>query len=146
MELAAPVGEVDEGAKCADWMVEETTALIKYLHVHCSEHADAGNFCQVTYVNAAEHIRPLHQTGKIKDYKNVSIKWGSIKQIYNAIMTYCRGSGEHWDNENSANICGAADAEKWGKFVAIKRNTIMRPFRNKGWEYLHFMEDIFPQG
>ncbi|KIO11766.1 hypothetical protein M404DRAFT_118172, partial [Pisolithus tinctorius Marx 270] len=130
----------------ADWMVEETTALIKYLHVHCSECADTGNFHQVTYVNAAEHICPLHQTGKIKDYKNVLIKWGSIKQIYNAIMTYCRGSGEHWDNENGANICGAADAEKWGKFVAIKRNTIMRPFCNKGWEYLHFMEDIFPQG
>ncbi|KIN97526.1 hypothetical protein M404DRAFT_970521, partial [Pisolithus tinctorius Marx 270] len=62
MELAAPVGEVDEGAKRADWTAEETTALIKYLHVHRSECADAGNFRQVTYVNAAEHIRPLHRT------------------------------------------------------------------------------------
>ncbi|KIO03203.1 hypothetical protein M404DRAFT_92156, partial [Pisolithus tinctorius Marx 270] len=121
----------------ADWMTEETTALIKYLHVHCSEHADTGNFCQVTYVNAAEHIHPLHWTGKIKDYRN-------IKQIYNTIMTYCRGSAEHWDNENGANICGAADMEKWGKY--IQRNTIMKPFHNNGWEYLQFMEDIFPQG
>ncbi|KIO00564.1 hypothetical protein M404DRAFT_29490 [Pisolithus tinctorius Marx 270] len=89
-----------------------------------------------------DHIR----SGKIKDSKNVSIKWGSLKHMYNAIMTYCSGSGEHWDNENGANICGVADAEKWAKFVGVKRNMAMKPFCNKGWQYLPMMEDIFPQG
>ncbi|KIN96161.1 hypothetical protein M404DRAFT_33478 [Pisolithus tinctorius Marx 270] len=61
-------------------------------------------------------------------------------------MTYHSGSGKHWDNENGANICGVADAEKWAKFVSVKRNAAMKPFCNKGWQYLPMMEDIFPQG
>ncbi|KIN98651.1 hypothetical protein M404DRAFT_98493, partial [Pisolithus tinctorius Marx 270] len=63
-----------------------------------------------------------------------------LKHTYNAIMTYHSGSGKHWDNENGANICGAADAEKWAKFISVKL------FRNKGWQYLLMMGDIFPQG
>ncbi|KIO01203.1 hypothetical protein M404DRAFT_106599, partial [Pisolithus tinctorius Marx 270] len=128
----------------AKWTNEEVTALVNYLHTNCSEQADAGNFQQVTYAKAAESIRKLHRSGKIKDLKNVLIKWGLLKHTYNAIMTYHSRSGEHWDNENGANICGVADAEKWAKFVS--QNVAMKPFCNKGWQYLPMMEDIFPQG
>ncbi|KIN93818.1 hypothetical protein M404DRAFT_170082, partial [Pisolithus tinctorius Marx 270] len=131
-------GEIEEESKHAKWTNEEVAALIDYLHTNHSERADAGNFQQATYAKAAESICKLHRSSKIKDSKNVSIKWGSLKHMYNAIMTYRSGSGKHWDNENSANICGVADAEKWAKFVAMK------PFHNKGWQYLPMMEDIFP--
>ncbi|KIN93642.1 hypothetical protein M404DRAFT_170643, partial [Pisolithus tinctorius Marx 270] len=137
-------GEIEEESKHAKWTDEEVAALIDYLHTNRSERADAGNFRQATYAKAAESIRKLHRSGKIKDSKNVSIKWGSLKHTYNTIMTYRSGSGEHWDNENGANICGAADAEKWAKFVGVKRNAAMKPFCNKGWQYLLMMEDIFP--
>ncbi|KIO07259.1 hypothetical protein M404DRAFT_96827, partial [Pisolithus tinctorius Marx 270] len=122
----------------AKWTDEEAAALVNYLHTNHAEWADTGNFQQVTYAKAAESIHKLHRSSKIKDLKNVSIKWGSLKHTYNAIMTYCSGSGKHWDNENGVNICGAADAEKWAKFVSVK------PFHNKGWQYLPMMEDIFP--
>ncbi|KIK17379.1 hypothetical protein PISMIDRAFT_15155 [Pisolithus microcarpus 441] len=83
---------------------------------------------------------------EVKDHKNVSIKWGVLKQTYNTIVTYRSKSGEHWDNERGANISGALAAESWSKYVAVKANAQMKPFRNKGWEYLEFLEDIFPQG
>ncbi|KIK17968.1 hypothetical protein PISMIDRAFT_44341, partial [Pisolithus microcarpus 441] len=92
----------------------------------------------------AEHICPLHISGKIKDHKNVSIKWGALKQMYNAIMTYHSKSGEHWDNECGANISGVLVVESWGKYIA--GNAHMKPFHNKGWEFLEYLEDIFPQG
>ncbi|KIO11979.1 hypothetical protein M404DRAFT_125364, partial [Pisolithus tinctorius Marx 270] len=123
---------------------EEVATLVDYLHTNHSEWADTGNFRQMTYAKAAESICKLHRSSKIKDSKNVSIKWGSLKHTYNAIMTYRSGSGKHWDNENGANICGAADAEKWAKFVGVKQNVAMKPFHNKGWQYLPMMEDIFP--
>ncbi|KIK12617.1 hypothetical protein PISMIDRAFT_46886, partial [Pisolithus microcarpus 441] len=128
----------------ADWTPEEVTALVRYLHEHRAERGDTGNFRQSTYANVAEHLRPLHVSGKIKDHKNVSIKWGALKQTYNAIVTYRSKSGEHWDNECGANIGGALAAESWGKYIAVKGNVHMKPFRNKGWEYLEYLEDIFP--
>ncbi|KIK16584.1 hypothetical protein PISMIDRAFT_84482, partial [Pisolithus microcarpus 441] len=67
-----------------------------------------------------------------------------LKQTYNAIMTYHSKLGEHWDNERGANIGGALAAESWSKYVAVKANVQMKPFHNKGWEYLEFLEDIFP--
>ncbi|KAI6038467.1 hypothetical protein EDC04DRAFT_2549217, partial [Pisolithus marmoratus] len=88
----------------ADWSPEETTGLVCYLHKHCAEHGNTGNFHQTTYANAADHICPLLISGKIKDGRNVLIKWGVLKQTYNAIMTYHSKSGEHWDNEHGANI------------------------------------------
>ncbi|KIO09328.1 hypothetical protein M404DRAFT_105277, partial [Pisolithus tinctorius Marx 270] len=63
----------------AKWTDEEVATLIDYLHTNRSEWADAGNFQQATYVKAAESIRKLHRSGKIKDLKNVSIKWGSVR-------------------------------------------------------------------
>ncbi|KAI5987592.1 hypothetical protein EDC04DRAFT_2589210, partial [Pisolithus marmoratus] len=137
-------GVVDDEPKRAGWSPEETTALVHYLHEHCAERGDTGNFRQMTYANAAEHLRPLLISGKIKDGKNVSIKWGVLKQTYNAIMTYHSRLGEHWDNEHGAKISGALGAEQWSKYVAIKMNSLMKPFCNKGWEYLDLMEDIFP--
>ncbi|KAI6166486.1 hypothetical protein EDD17DRAFT_1753348 [Pisolithus thermaeus] len=83
-------------------------------------------------------------SGKVKDHKNVLIKWGVLKQTYNAIGAVYIPT--HWDNEHGANISGVLAAEAWSKYIAVKANTHMRPFRNKGWEYLEFMEDIFPQG
>ncbi|KAI5981524.1 hypothetical protein EDD15DRAFT_2203873 [Pisolithus albus] len=53
---------------------------------------------------------------------------------------------EHWDNEHGANISGALAGENWSKYIATKGNALMKPFRNKGWEYLEYLEDIFPQG
>ncbi|KIO14676.1 hypothetical protein M404DRAFT_17535 [Pisolithus tinctorius Marx 270] len=102
VELMETVGEIEEESKHAKWTDEEVAALIDYLHT------------------TAESICKLHRSGKIKDSKNVLIKWGLLKHTYNAIMTYRSGSGEHWDNENGANICGAADAEKWAKFIGVK--------------------------
>ncbi|KIK24236.1 hypothetical protein PISMIDRAFT_98860, partial [Pisolithus microcarpus 441] len=142
------MGTEDPGAdpepKHADWTPEEVDALVRYLHGHHAERGDTGSFCQSTYANAADHIRPLLVSGKVKDHKNVSIKWGALKQTYNAIVTYRSKSGEHWDNERGANIGGALAAESWSKYVAVKANAQMKPFHNKGWEYLEFLEDIFP--
>ncbi|KAI6012945.1 hypothetical protein BKA83DRAFT_4500641 [Pisolithus microcarpus] len=86
------------------------------------------------------------RVGSIKDHKNVSIKWGAIKQTYNVIITYHSKSGKHWDNEHGTNISGALAGENWSKYVAVKGNALMRPFCNKGWEYMDFLEDIFLQG
>ncbi|KAI6006362.1 hypothetical protein EDC04DRAFT_2907927 [Pisolithus marmoratus] len=61
-------------------------------------------------------------------------------------MTYHSRLGEHWDNECGANVSGVLVAESWSKYVAVKANTHMKPFHNKGWEYLEFLEDIFLQG
>ncbi|KAI6038268.1 hypothetical protein EDC04DRAFT_2896677 [Pisolithus marmoratus] len=61
-------------------------------------------------------------------------------------MTYCSRLGEHWDNECRENISGVLVAEGWSKYIAVKANAHMKPFCNKGWEYLEFMEDIFLQG
>ncbi|KIK15117.1 hypothetical protein PISMIDRAFT_115748, partial [Pisolithus microcarpus 441] len=142
------MGTEDPGAdpepKHADWTPEEVDALVHYLHRHRVERGDTGSFHQSTYANTADHIRPLLVSGKVKDHKNVSIKWGALKQTYNAIMTYRSKLGEHWDNERGANIGGALAAESWSKYVAA--NAQMKPFHNKGWEYLEFLEDIFPQG
>ncbi|KIK19904.1 hypothetical protein PISMIDRAFT_43162, partial [Pisolithus microcarpus 441] len=115
-----------------------------YLHDHHAEWGDTGNFHQSTYANAAEHICPLHISGKIKDHKNVLIKWGVIKQTYNVIITYCSKLGKHWDNECCANISGVLAGESWSKYIA--GNILMKPFCNKGWEYIKYLEDIFPQG
>ncbi|KIK15121.1 hypothetical protein PISMIDRAFT_115772, partial [Pisolithus microcarpus 441] len=104
----------------ADWTPEEVDALVHYLHRHCAERGDTGSFCQSTYANTADHIRPLLVSGKVKDHKNVSIKWGALKQTYNAIMTYRSKLGEHWDNERGANIGRALAAESWSKYVAVK--------------------------
>ncbi|KAI6033624.1 hypothetical protein PISMIDRAFT_113865, partial [Pisolithus microcarpus 441] len=135
---------VDAEPKHADWSIEEVGVLVQYLHDHHAEWGDTGNFHQSTYANAAGHICLLHVSGKIKDHKNVSIKWGAIKQTYNAIITYRSKSGKHWDNEHGANISGALAGENWSKYVT--GNALMRPFHNKGWEYIDFLEDIFLQG
>ncbi|KAI5997718.1 hypothetical protein EDC04DRAFT_2612515 [Pisolithus marmoratus] len=108
---------VDTEPKCANWSAKEV-----------------------------EHIHPLHVAGKIKDHRKVLIKWGAIKQTYNAIITYCSKSGKHWDNEHGTNISGALAGENWSKYVAVKANILMKPFHNKGWEYMEYLEDIFPQG
>ncbi|KAI5990585.1 hypothetical protein EDC04DRAFT_2911895 [Pisolithus marmoratus] len=82
----------------------------------------------------------------VKDHRNISTKWGVLKQTYNAIVTYHSRSGEHWDNECGANIGRVLVAESWSKYIAVKANIHMKPFHNKGWEYLEFLEDIFLQG
>lgn len=69
-----------------------------------------------------------------------------LERTYNAIVTYCSKLGEHWDNECGANIGGALAAESWGKYIAVKGNVHKKPFHNKGWEYLEYLEDIFLQG
>ncbi|KAI5987727.1 hypothetical protein EDD15DRAFT_2372113 [Pisolithus albus] len=79
-------------------------------------------------------------------FENVSIKWGVLKQTYNVIVTYCNKLGEHWDNQCGANISRVLVVENWAKYIAVKANVHMKLFHNKGWEYLEYMEDIFPQG
>ncbi|KAI5995247.1 hypothetical protein EDC04DRAFT_2981189 [Pisolithus marmoratus] len=130
---------VDTEPKHANWSAVEVGALIQYLHAHCVEWANTGNFCQSTYANAVEHICLLHVTGKIKDHKN-------IKQTYNVVITYHSKLGKHWDNDHGTNISGALAGENWSKYITVKANVLMKPFHNKGWEYMEYLEDIFPQG
>ncbi|KIN96912.1 hypothetical protein M404DRAFT_51400, partial [Pisolithus tinctorius Marx 270] len=66
---------IEEESKHTKWTDEEVAALIDYLHTNCSEQTNTGNFQQVTYAKAAESICKLHRSGKIKDSKNVLIKW-----------------------------------------------------------------------
>jgi hypothetical protein len=43
-----------------------------------------------------------------------------LKQIYNAIETYKKASGMHWDNDQGVNIVGDAAQKVWNDYAAKK--------------------------
>jgi hypothetical protein len=80
---AALMAEGSEGPRGltekAKWTPAEVTALVDYLHEHCAERAEAGNFKDATYNAAATALRPLYNNnGAIKTGKMVAYKWGMV--------------------------------------------------------------------
>ena len=73
--------------KAACWSDSEVDALVNYLHIHCAEWGDSGNFKDNMYAAAAEHIKDLHISGKIKDAKSVRNKWIQVCHILPYIST-----------------------------------------------------------
>lgn len=123
----------------ASWNDEEVTALIAHLYEHRSETEGAGNFKDPAWNSAATHIASLLTRGPPKTSKMCQSKWVTVrrwtcclapsnlltgffqlKRIYNAIETYKKTSGTHWDNERGANIVGDSARKVWNDYVAKK--------------------------
>ena len=71
-------------SKTAHWSGSEADALVNYLHTHCAEWGDSGNFKDSMYAAAAEHIKDLHISGKIKSVWN---KWIQVGHTFPHILT-----------------------------------------------------------
>ncbi|KAF9233184.1 hypothetical protein BU15DRAFT_66824 [Melanogaster broomeanus] len=72
---------VERSLEKARWTSGKVTALVYYLHNHCAEHSEAGNFKEMTYNAATATLRSLYNgIGVIKTRKMVGSKWatGSI--------------------------------------------------------------------
>ncbi|KIK85025.1 hypothetical protein PAXRUDRAFT_831973, partial [Paxillus rubicundulus Ve08.2h10] len=79
--VAAVMAEstVEGSLEKARWTPAKVTALIDYLHDHCVEHGEAGNFKETTYNAAATTLRPLYNgIGTIKTGKMVGSKWATV--------------------------------------------------------------------
>ena len=64
-------------AKTVRWTECEVDTLVDYLQQHHAEQG-GGGFKDTTFANAADHIKHLHVTGKIKDGKSLQNKWNGI--------------------------------------------------------------------
>ena len=62
----------------ADWNDAETTAFVEYLWEHRAEGGDGGNFKDVTFRAAAEHIADKLTAGPTKTPKRCKTKWTSV--------------------------------------------------------------------
>ncbi|KIK91561.1 hypothetical protein PAXRUDRAFT_149213, partial [Paxillus rubicundulus Ve08.2h10] len=69
-----------------------------------------------------------------------------LKQIYNAIETYCGQSGFHWDHDHGRKIEGEAVQAVWNEYIYLKEGMSHQPFHNNGWEFYKQIHDIFPSG
>jgi len=54
---------------------EEIRSLMDFLHAHCSEAGDGGNFTETTFRAAAVHIRPLLKSEPVKTSAMVKNKF-----------------------------------------------------------------------
>ncbi|KAG1839199.1 hypothetical protein DFJ58DRAFT_733419 [Suillus subalutaceus] len=124
------------------WTTEETSCLLEYFIAHCAEGGDGMGFKQTTFTGASTHMQePLdgvsnHVAGPSRD--SLSCK-NNAKYIYTAIVDIKSQSGFSWDDELGANIV-PADAACWTAFA--KSCPDMKPFRNKGWEHFHEMDEL----
>lgn len=67
---------------------------------------------------------------------------GQCKKKFNAIRKIKEKSGwGPWSDEHGAGIT-APTAESWDNF--LKKNAATKPFRNRGWDFLHQVEAIMP--
>ncbi|KIK96317.1 hypothetical protein PAXRUDRAFT_826115 [Paxillus rubicundulus Ve08.2h10] len=74
---------VEGSLEKARWTPAEVTALVDYLHDHCAECGEAGNFKETTYNTAATALRPLYNgIGTIKTGKMVGSKWATVTQSH----------------------------------------------------------------
>ncbi|KAL4072280.1 hypothetical protein J3A83DRAFT_4240665 [Scleroderma citrinum] len=131
----------------AKWTSIETNKLLNYLHEHCSEQMDRGNFKDSTYNAMEVFLWPFLEMGRLKDVKSIKYKWGILRNHYLVICNWCRLSGVYWDNVRGANIVSNAATTVFEIFLhARKANAIMENYQTTSWKYLEKMEDIFPEG
>ena len=64
-------------ARAVKWMSQELDAFVQYLQQHRAERGD-GAFKDSTLAAAADHLRSLHVSGKIKDSKSLRNKWNNV--------------------------------------------------------------------
>ncbi|KIJ11459.1 hypothetical protein PAXINDRAFT_84488, partial [Paxillus involutus ATCC 200175] len=128
----------------ASWSDKEVKELVLYLHNHRSTAGDGGSFTDPTFNAAAEHIVPYLKSGPQKTGKMVKAKWTALWKIYTAIETYRGLSGCHWDSTSGCSVQGKDAEVVWEEY--IKRNGVLRPFKNRGWSYHQQMQDIIPTG
>lgn len=65
-------------AERAEWNDKETNTFVEYLWEHRAEGGDGGNFKDVTFRAAAEHIADMLTAGRIKTPKCCKTKWTSV--------------------------------------------------------------------
>ncbi|KAG1752759.1 hypothetical protein EDD22DRAFT_763221, partial [Suillus occidentalis] len=129
------------------WTVEETTCLLEYLIAHHAEAGDGTGFKQSTFTGASIHLqeppegvsKENHVAGSVRDWQSCKNKWLNCKKKYAAIVDIKSQSGFSWDDKLSANI-SPADAAHWMAFA--KTHPDAKPFRNKGWEHFHEMDEL----
>ncbi|KIO07570.1 hypothetical protein M404DRAFT_111114, partial [Pisolithus tinctorius Marx 270] len=125
------------------WNPAEVDALIKYLHHHCFEAGDNGNFKSNLYTSAAMHISEFLTEGLPKTRDMVKNKWVShIQRIYHDIEGYCLKSGCHWDNTCGAGVQGMFDEQVFDDCVKVFYPSNI--FINSGWQYYNLVADIIP--
>jgi hypothetical protein len=62
----------------AYWTDDETTRLVQYLWEHRAECGDGGNFKNVTFNTAAEHLASHPTLGAPKTAKQLKTKWQAV--------------------------------------------------------------------
>ena len=87
---SAVVSDIQGGlntSKIACWSDLEVNALVDYLYTHRAERGDSGNFKDSIYAAAADHIKDLCASGKVKDVKSVQNKWIQVHHSYPYTLT-----------------------------------------------------------
>ncbi|KIJ63751.1 hypothetical protein HYDPIDRAFT_52170, partial [Hydnomerulius pinastri MD-312] len=86
------------------WSDHDVSILLNHFSKNTSQMADASNFKDTVYNAAVNLFIPLLSAGAFKSSAVITRKWTSLKQTYNAILTYQDKSGCHWDNVHGAGI------------------------------------------
>ncbi|KAF8804214.1 hypothetical protein BYT27DRAFT_7243939 [Phlegmacium glaucopus] len=124
------------GNTSQQWTNHEIESILQHFITKRSEIGDAGNFKKKTYTSAAEAI-----LGQTRTWEQVKTKWQGLKATYRAIQTYQDTSGVHWDTPDDAEIGRGANVTTDAE---AQKNHPMKPFRNRGWQWLRYMEKILP--
>ncbi|KAF9073010.1 hypothetical protein BDP27DRAFT_1191184, partial [Rhodocollybia butyracea] len=126
----------------AQWTDTDTKEFLGYLYTVHSEMGEGYSFKGKTFSAAADFMKGVTTVGGDKDKEACRVKWQTCKEKYNIIGKIKEQSGwGPWSDEHGAGITGLT-AEAWDKFVG--RNKTAKPFRNKGWIFLHDVEKIMP--
>ncbi|KAF8992398.1 hypothetical protein BDQ17DRAFT_209154 [Cyathus striatus] len=125
----------------AIWVSAEEFVLIQYLYDHISEAGDNGSFKKPTFEAAAIDIAPFHMRGAVKTAKMCQNKYTTFRKVYRVVIAIKEVSGWTWSDETGASIT-AETASTWDDYIA--RHPEAKPFRNRGWPYLHQFEALMP--
>lgn len=133
-----------EDKEKAHWNELEVSALVDYFYQRRSEVGEGGNFRAKTYNAAGKHIASYLSQGPKKTARMCKMKWFSIMHLYTAIENYRDQPGFHWDNDHGAGIEGDAAASVWSTYTQQEPNSVLRPYRNRGWEHYDKVQGIIP--